>query len=574
MSHCKALIVGQSNVGKTTIYNALTGQDEAVGNWSGVTVESSEKTFQFGHELWTLCDTPGVRALMPQFLDQLPRDAQITHRQIFDQSPDLIINVVDALTLQRDLFLTSQLMELDIPMVVLVNRGSMKASKKIDWDALSADMGVPVLCYSGQQRNEFFSEIQQILQKKYSPNLIDAWCALPQKECEPDQSNVTLSLALRWIARDPYVSATNAQRAFIEKRMEGVIDRDVFLTELRLKHVLKWMKMPPIENKVVRYKLDRWLLHPIIGVVIFIAVMMLMFYVTVSLGVGLQDVMVRFLNVLLINGVGSVLHAFVPEWLLNVFLQGAMTGLIISLSFFPLMMVLNFFQYTIEETGYWPRTVFLMDQWMSRFGLHGQSFIPMMLGFGCNVPAIFATRTMMYEKDRIVTAMMIPFMSCSARLTLYVLFSVMFFGNKAYWVIAFLYLLGIGIALISGYVLNRWVLETPKSPLFQTLPPLRWPSLRLCVRTGYRRSVRFIIRASKVVVPVCLGVAVLASIPLSGGSVLWGLGKALAWVFKPLGFDASSWPICVALLVGILAKEVIISVLQTLSWGGRCLAKL
>ena len=562
----KIAIIGCSNVGKTTFFNQWLNASMPTGNRAGVTVDVAAKRKKVQQSFVTIIDTPGVRALTPSFYQQLPKDAQVTHDVVYQQGISRIINVVDGRQLERDVFLSTQLMELGLPMIMVINQFPLGERPCDVMANISEQLGLMVI--SGQQ-----DDLNKVLTN---------WLASPQKppqiclpleewliadHCHSTQlTQVPNQQWLRWMQKDPFQEPPRYVTDQLSIWSAQVGDLDVWLTEKRMQYVADKVGVS-LPERTDSVQWDRWLTHHIIGLLIFVGVMIGLFYITVFIGGALQEYVYAFLKIMVINGVSSWCAQWMPVFVLEWVFHGALSGVIMMVSFLPLMWLLNFMQHLLEETGYWPRAVFLVDRWMSRVGLHGQSFIPLMLGFGCNVPAVAATRTMTYQKDRILTAMMVPFMSCSARLTLYVVFAVVFFQDKAFFVIAFLYLLGVTIAVLTGLVLNRCVFQQERSPLLQVLPPMQWPSMGIAMRAAWLKSSRFVYRACQTVVPVCVGLVVLTQVQWGDQSVLQILGQWLSTLFIPLGLGPEAWPIGVALIVGILAKEAIIGVLATLLMG-------
>lgn len=559
-------IIGCSNVGKTTFFNHWLKCSSPTGNRAGVTVDAERKRKKIQRQFCHIIDTPGIRALTPAFYDQLPRDAQVTHDVIYQDSISHIINVVDGRQLERDVFLTTQLLELGLPIIMVINQFPLNQRPCDIMNRLSDRLGVPVIAGDCDDLDE---QLCSWISAKDNPkgHCIPIAQLLSEDHCQsPKLTDINARDWLRWIQKDPHLQPTEVVSMQLATWQREKGDLDVWLIEKRMAFVAKVVgqSLPERQDSMAW---DQWLTHPIIGFLIFLTVMFGVFYITVIFGGSLQETIYGTLKILLVNGLSQVFMPWVPEIIMQWLFHGAISGLIMMVSFLPLMWLLNFMQHALEETGYWPRAVFLVDRWMNKMGLHGQSFIPLMLGFGCNVPAVAATRTMTYQKDRILTAMMVPFMSCSARLMLYVVFSVVFFPKQAYYVIAFLYLLGVFVAMLTGLIMNQFVFQQDRSPLLQVLPPLQMPSFKVSCRVAWVKSSRFVYRACKTVVPVCVALVILTQIPIQGSSLLVILGKTLSYLFVPLGLGPESWPIGVALVIGVLAKEAIIGVLATLVAG-------
>ncbi|NCT57714.1 MAG: ferrous iron transport protein B [Legionella sp.] len=518
----QCVLVGNPNAGKTTLFNALTGEFQRVGNWSGVTVAQKKANFSIEHTLIELIDLPGMYALDVSNTER--RDEQVAADSIASNQADCLINVIDATQLERHLYLTSQLLELKRPMVVVLTMMDQAAKRgiKIDTPMLSRALGCPVVAESQ-----------------------DAQCdALKQALQEPLQ--VPKAFGLR--CTDDELTMMDERYTAIHALVERVEHR---ATEVREQFTAK---------------LDRVLLHRFWAFPCFFAVMYALFFVVIGVGCFFQDHLSVLGDAVFVEGSARVLQYLgcptgMAAWLTN----GIGRGISTTLSFIPVMGLMFFLLACLEESGYMARVAFVMDRLMRFLGLPGKAFVPLIVGFGCNVPAVMAARTLDSERDRRLTILMSPFMSCSARLTIYTVFVAAFFPSGGHNIVFSLYLLGILIAILTGLVLRRTVFPGQASPLLLELPVYHWPVWRVLLRGTVRKLRAFLWRAGQFILPVCALLGLLQVVSVGPNhSLLSAFGQWIQPLFAPMGISPDNWPAVVGLITGMLAKEVVIGSLNSM----------
>ena len=579
-------LLGQPNCGKTTLFNRLTGSHQTTGNWPGVTVERKEGTFTLGERRARLVDLPGVYSLIAD--SRSGEDERITRDFLTCQPLDLVINVVDATALERQLFLTVQLLHMGLPTVVALNRIDLLKNHHlhIDHARLSTLLGCPVVPVSAY-RNEGIDDLKTAMQAQlHKP------AALKLDLPEPLQSVVdalreaagdthpTCWQPLRWLLAPEEAPDTLRQMvAHGRQQVEQALDDDISLIIADI----YFTKAHEIARQVLRHtdrlsrsstaKIDHWALHPVWGLPIFLGVMYLVFALSVNLGNAFVDAFDQSAQALFVDGPRALLQQWgAPGWLTAILTDGLGSGLQVVASFIPVIGFLFLFLSLLEESGYMQRAALITDRAFQRLGLSGQAFVPLVVGFGCNVPAVMATRTLPDLRDRIITILMTPFMSCSARLTVYVLFAAVFFQDNGALIVFMLYLIGIGAAVLTAWLMKNTLLPGEHKPLLLELPRYHWPSplnLLLNVRNKLRG---FLVDAGKIIVIVVLVLNFFNDLGTDGtfghanqpDSVLSTMGKTLTPVVKPLGVNEDNWPATVGLFTGLLAKEVVVGTLDAL----------
>ncbi|MCH9756364.1 MAG: ferrous iron transport protein B [Gammaproteobacteria bacterium] len=529
----RCLLVGNPNAGKTTLFNTLTGGFQRVGNWSGVTVADKASLFQLENEQVELVDLPGMYAL--DALDLKQKDEQVALNAIKSNDSDCVINVIDASQLERHLYLTSQLLELKRPLVIVLTMmdKAERCGIQIDVNQLSQILGCPVVDGS---RGVDGNILKRVLESKLSiPKPLEF--ALTTKE----ESDAELAqLDARYTAVHELVLQVETRRT----------DRQEQLTA----------------------KLDRILLHRLFAFPLFLSAMYALFFLVISVGGFFQEQFMQLFDGLLVQGGAGVLQQMgCPDGLATWLINGFGLGLATTISFIPVMGVMFFLLACLEESGYMARVAFVMDRAMRFLGLPGKAFVPLIVGFGCNVPAVMATRTLDSRRDRRLAILMSPFMSCSARLTIYTVFVATFFPQGGYNIVFSLYLVGILMAVLTGLLLRRTVFSGPISPLLLELPVYQLPVWPVVLRGVIRKLRVFLWRAGRYILPVCMILGVLNVIPIAGGgSLLVWIGQGLQPVFAPMGISPDNWPAVVGLITGLLAKEVVIGSLNSMyaSMGG------
>jgi ferrous iron transport protein B len=594
-------LAGNPNVGKSTLFNALTGSRQHVGNWPGKTVEKKEGVLQMGEQEILVVDLPGTYSLSAYSLEEI-----IARDFIINEAPRAVVAVVDAANLERNLYLVSQLIELDVPVIVALNMTDIAANQglMISSQDLSRRLGgIPVIetvgnrrlgidhlkkaiaevannphkaqvqtHYSKEIRDELDNLKATIAEKKPLGNDVpDAYLAL--KLLENDQAIIDdlKDRKLDWLVADAEAARERIEKAAGEDTETIIADQRYQFIGSVVDSVLE----RPRETTLTRSdKIDQIVTHRIWGLPIFLVMMWLVFQFTANVSAPLLD-WVDFLINEIVYGWGTRLTGAIGlggTWLQALVTDGIIAGVGGVLVFVPVLLFMYFALAVLEDSGYMARAAFVMDRVMRWMGLHGKSFLPMIVGFGCTVPAIYATRTLENETDRKLTGFLATFMSCGARLPVYVIFGAAFFGAASGNLIFSMYLLGILIALITGFVLKKTVYKSqPPAPFVMELPPYRFPRLKDVWGHMWERTRGFIIKAGTVILGVSVALWLLMAIPAqadagsfndvaSEDSVFGVVSGTIAPVFKPAGFG--SWQASGSLITGFLAKEVVVGTMN------------
>ena len=579
------MLVGNPNCGKTTLFNALTGDNQRVGNWPGVTVEKKTGLFTIGVQDIAVTDLPGVYSLT-SFVHGASQDEQIAANEVAYGDADIMINVVDACHLERHLYLTSQLVELGKPMIVALNMTDIAAFRGITIDAyaLSKQLNCPVVVLQAHRKVGLLDLQQAILD---SPP-----AALPLKLSLPTSILQTLSdiqHRLLSLCEKPQLVPYLSHRLLegdtlllndpsILNVIQSTVDIDITMADARYQAVHQIVELVQKKrsdaNEHLTAKLDRIVLHRFWALPIFFLLMYLMFLFAINIGGAFQDFFDISTDAIFVQGSAWLLQQLhMPNWLIALFANGVGKGINTTLTFIPVIASMFFFLSLLESSGYMARAAFVVDKVMRALGLPGKSFVPMIVGFGCNVPAIMAARTLDSEQDRLLTVLMSPFMSCSARLAIYAVFVAAFFPVGGQNIVFSLYFIGILMAVLTGLLLRKTVFRGQASPLILELPAYHRPSLRRLFKETSLRLRYFIWRAGKLIIPVCVILGGLNALTIHGGismgdassdSVLSLIARWITPVFSPMGLHQDNWPATVGLLSGMLAKEVVVGSLNTL----------
>ncbi|MBA4194817.1 MAG: ferrous iron transporter B [Comamonadaceae bacterium] len=590
-AHTIALL-GNPNCGKTTLFNALTGSHQRVGNWPGVTVEMKFGHYQREGKTFRVVDLPGTYSL--DVVDQeVSLDEKVARDYAHANDADLIINIVDAANLERNLYLTLQLAEMGAPMLVVLNMVDVAQDKgmQIDTQALSQRLGCPVLpvvASTGAGVDALKASIAQalgdqrqpVVQVRYAPALESAIEALlpgllaaaQAAHCAPRWLAVRL-LEGDDLARHQAGEALAQEARSLADQAGGDLDIAVADARYGLAHQIH-QQTATVSGRLkadLTDRIDRVVLNRALGIPIFLLLMYLMFMFTINLGGAFIDFFDQAAGALLVDGFGALLGSLgSPEWLTVLLAKGIGGGLQTVATFIPVIGFLYLFLSVLEDSGYMARAAFVMDRFMRWVGLPGKSFVPLIVGFGCNVPAIMATRTLEHRRDRLITIAMAPFMSCGARLPVYVLFAAAFFPQGAQNVVFGLYLIGIAVAVATGFILKKTLLQGEATPFIMELPPYHLPTLKGILIHTWERLKSFVVRAGRIIVPMVLVLNVLNAIGTDGSygnedsdkSVLAAVGRSIAPAFSPMGLDADNWPAAVGIFTGVLAKEAVVGTLN------------
>ncbi|MDW8324151.1 MAG: Fe(2+) transporter permease subunit FeoB [Burkholderiales bacterium] len=591
MSAVTLALVGNPNCGKTTLFNQLTGARQRVGNWPGVTVEKKTGAYRHGGRLYTVVDLPGTYSL--DVADAVSLDERIARDYVQAGEADLIVNIVDAANLERNLYLTLQLAELGVPLVVALNMVDVAEARgqRIDLLALQHALGcpvVPVVASAGLGIATLKDAIARAadepprpqLSIDYPPELAAVVSELAQR-LEAAAASARLApraLAVRLLEGDELARRLagpqlSAQAAAAVEALGGEIDLMVADARYGRAHriVQTAVRASGRVSRDLTDRIDRVVLNRVLGIPIFLALMYLMFLFTIHIGGAFIDFFDQAAGALFVEGLGVLLATLgAPEWLRVAVAQGIGGGLQTVATFIPVIGFLYLGLAVLEDSGYMARAAFVMDRFMRWVGLPGKSFVPLIVGFGCNVPAIMATRTLEHRRDRLMTIAMAPFMSCGARLPVYVLFAAAFFPHAAHDVVFTLYLIGIAVAVLTGLALKHTLLKGEASPFIMELPPYHRPTLRGVGLAAWERLKQFVFRAGRVIVPMVLVINFLNAVGTDGSfghedserSVLAAIGRTIAPAFAPLGLSEENWPATVGIFTGILAKEVVVGTLN------------
>ncbi|MBP6787019.1 MAG: ferrous iron transport protein B [Candidatus Promineofilum sp.] len=604
-------LAGNPNAGKSTLFNALTGARQHVGNWPGKTVEKKTGALTRGGVRLSITDLPGAYSLSAFSLEEV-----VARDFILDERPDVVTAVVDAANLERNLYLVVQLLELETPGVVVLNMMDVAVRQGLSFDlaCLSAALGTTVVPATARRGDGLDQAVAAIVAVKTAPPppfrldygpVVEAeiagllaviapapdarrdwpprWLAVKLLE---DDSEVVNRLRLL-----PDGATLLATAAAARARLEATLgdDADTILADRRYAwiHELVGRAVHAERGEAVTLsdRIDRFATHRWLGIPLFLAAMWLVFKVTTDLSAPWVDWLDGVLSGPFSRWTLVVLDALGlgQTWLASLAVDGVLAGVGSVLAFVPVLLSLYFALAVLEDSGYMARGAFVMDRLMSRMGLQGRSFLPLMVGFGCSVPAIYATRTLNNQRDRVLTGLLVPFMSCSARLPVYVLFAAVFFPGRAGLVILGLYLLGIVVALGVGLLLRRTLLPATSAPgLVMELPPYRLPNARSIGYHMWQRTRGFLQHAASLILVTTLVIWLLTAIPAGGQgtfadtpvaeSAFGRVSAVIAPALRPLGFG--SWEAGGALLSGLVAKEVVVSTMAQIYRGSGDAAEI
>ena len=583
-------LAGNPNVGKTTVFNRLTGMRQHVGNWPGKTVERAEGHFKHGSYEYDVIDLPGNYALSAHSMEEI-----VSRDFIVDDDSDVIVNVVDAANLERNLYLTVQMMELGANMVMALNMNDFAKKKDhiIDIPLMSELLGFPVIEINakdgdgfeellttvekqasnpidssaklsyGDELKEHLGDLQSLIEK--DSNLLDVpsvWTAI--KLLERD------SIVIEKVQKSSQSSAIMTEADKVAGHLHDLYDAgaEEVVANARYAYINGLMaeavKRPDVEKETTTDKIDRIVTHRFLAPFIFIFIMFLLFHLTFTIATPFCDFIDEWFA-----WFGEYLAGAVGNEILGSLLQNGIIGGVGGvLVFLPQIILMFLFLSILEDSGYLARAAFTLDKVMhSIVGLHGKAFIPMILGFGCGVPAVMATRTMENESDRLLSMMLIPFMSCTARLPIYSIFIGAFFAANEGLILLSIYLLGIVVALIVAGILKRTMFKGMSAPFVMELPTYKVPSLKGVLLHTWEKTKGFLRKAGTIILGSAIIIWILSSVPFgveygSQESVLGMIGSSIAPIFAPLGF--STWQAGIAILTGLVAKEVVVSTFTTL----------
>lgn len=531
MATASVALIGNPNSGKTTLFNALTGARQKVGNWPGVTVERKSGLLTLPGGEVELVDLPGIYNLDQSHMgidERIARDALQSDRF------DLVINILDASNLQRNLILTQQLAEKGLPMVVALNMLDVAEQQGVQVDAakLEATLGIPVIPVIASRR-QGVDRLREVLDRHFA-------APASGRAAPPQSGQPAPDLPARY------------------QQARQVFERVVEITPVR---------------HTFTEKIDRWVLNRLLGIPVFLFMMYLMFTLAINLGAVFIDFFDIIFGAILVDGSRWLLTELsAPLWLITFVADGLGGGIQLVSTFIPVIAFLYLCLSMLEDSGYMSRAAFVVDRLMAKIGLPGNAFVPLIVGFGCNVPAVMASRSLNRDSDRLMTIAMAPFMSCGARLTVYALFAAAFFPANGQNIVFMLYLLGIALAVTTGWIFRRQLFPGDVSRSIQEMPAYHLPVARNIFLTTWFRLKSFIFRAGKTIVSVVVVLSMLNSVGTDGSfgnqnssdSVLSKIGTSITPAFAPIGVEEDNWPATVGLFTGMFAKEAIVGTLDAL----------
>ena len=590
----KELIVGLAgnpNVGKTTVFNQLTGMRQHVGNWPGKTVERAEGSFKHGDYEYDVVDLPGNYALSAHSMEEI-----VSRDFIVDDDSDVIINVVDAANLERNLYLTVQMMELGANIVLALNMNDFAKKKDhiINIKLMSELLGFPVVEVNAKTKDGFEELLTTV--EKASANPIDSSAKLSygdelrehlsdlQNLIEQDKSLLdvpSIWTAIKLLEKDSIVIQKVQQSSMsskimmeVDKVSKHLIDiydegAEEVIANARYAFISGLMKeavqRPAVEKETTTDRIDKIVTNRLLAPFIFLGVIFLMFHLTYTIGAPFQDMIDEGFGMLAESVAGFISN----EYLASFICDGIIGGVGGVLTFLPIIILMFLFLSILEDCGYLARAAFTLDIVMHKLvGLHGKAFIPMILGFGCGVPAIMATRTMENESDRLLAMMLVPFMSCTARAPIYAIFVAAFFTQYQSLIVTLMYVIGIVVALIVAAILKRTLFKGMSAPFVMELPTYKVPSVKGVLLHTWEKVKGFLRKAGTIILACSIVLWILSIFPLgveygSPESVLGMIGGFIAPIFAPLGFG--TWQAAVAVIAGLAAKEVVVATFGTLA---------
>ena len=594
-------LAGNQNCGKTTLFNQLTGSNQHVGNFPGVTVDRKSGAIK-GHPETEVTDLPGIYSMSPYSSEEI-----VTRQFIIGEKPTGIINIVDATNIERNLYLTMQLMELDIPMVLALNMmdemrgngGTVRINK------MEAMLGIPVIPISAAKNegvDELVDHAVHVAKYQERPGRMD-FCSeddhggavhrcihgiLHLIEDHAKAAGIPVRFAAtKLVEGDPRIEEAlkldpnekeMIEHIIVQMEQERGLDRAAAIADMRFSFIQELVAqtvVKPHESKeqLRSNRIDKFLTGKYTAIPAFIAIMGLVFYLTFNvIGLFFQNLMEAGIDAL----TGAV-DTLLTNWNINeaihsLIIDGVFTGVGSVLSFLPIIVVLFFFLSMLEDTGYMARVAFVMDKLLRRIGLSGRSIVPMLIGFGCTVPGVMASRTLPSERDRKMTILLTPFMSCSAKLPIYSVFTAAFFPEHGALVMMALYVTGMVVAILVGLLLKGTIFKGNPVPFVMELPAYRLPSAQNVLRHMWEKAKDFVVKAFTIIFVATIIVWVLQNFSThlsivtdSSDSILAAIGQVIAPVFAPLGFG--DWRVSTALITGFTAKESVVSTLTVLLGG-------
>ncbi|MGB1199481.1 MAG: ferrous iron transport protein B [Thalassotalea sp.] len=553
-------LVGFANSGKSTLFNQLANTKQTTGNWAGVTVAVKQQQVTFNKQLALFSDLPGIPSLSKR--SHQGQDLAISHQFIEQQAIDCIINVVDATQLQRQLYLTTQLLELGLPVVVVLSKTDRKEARTIDCEKLSGVLGCPVIN-------------ADVRQKSASEKIATVLASLPEIAKRPSGLVLPNAIATEIAASQQsllaYETALNSQDCACKSDNDAAMQ----IMQARYNFIdlsLAQVTTTPLKHHTLTDRLDNFILHPMSGVPIFLLMMYLLFMFAINIGSAFIDFFDILAGAIFVEYPLQLLAQFnLPTWLLTI-VEGVGSGIQTVATFIPVIVCLFIGLSLLETSGYLARAAFVVESVMQKIGLPGKAFVPLIVGFGCTVPAVMAARVLDSERERITTIMMSPFMSCGARLPVYALFAAAFFPDSGQNLVFLLYLIGIAAALFTGFLLKATVLSGNSTANFMELPLYELPKISALVKRVGQRTKSFIFGAGKTIVLVVCFLNFFNSLGTDGtfghheqdNSVLSKTAQFVTPALAPIGIKEDNWQASVGIITGIFAKEALVATFNSL----------
>lgn len=591
-------IAGNPNCGKTALFNALTGSSQHIGNWPGVTVEKKEGEFHFRGKSCTIVDLPGIYSF-----SAYSDDEKAARDYILSGEPDLVINIIDSTNIERNLYLTTQLLEMKVPVIIVLNMIDLaqKNGITIDNAFMEKTLDAKVLPVSVLNKNDI-----ELIKSTIAGELSGTEIKIPDVKIE--YPNEIEDIITGWEERlSPLAAEINTNARWLSIKMlegdEWVINRavsagllkageiseailtisnllkdtpDILIAEYRYALITGLSKKAvhrKIDRKSVTDKIDNFVMNKILGIPVFFFVMFTVFWVSVTFGSVFIDFFDIFFGAVFVDGFGTLLESLgAGKWLVTILAGGLGAGVQTVSTFIPVIFFMFLMLSLLEDSGYMARAAFVVDKFMKLLGLPGKAFVPMIVGFGCTVPAILGTRILESKKDRFLTIFMTPLMSCGARLPVYALFGAAFFGQASGRIVFSLYLTGIVLAVVTGLLMKKTLFKGDYSQFVLELPPYHAPRFKHIMIHTWNRLKLFIIRAGKVIVFLVLLLSLLNSVSADftigpsepGESLLAKIGMAITPMFVPMGIERDNWPAVAGLFTGLFAKESVVGTMSSL----------
>ena len=590
-------LIGNPNCGKTTVFNGLTGSHQHIGNWPGVTVEKKEGELQLpGNGEVKIVDLPGIYSLTAT-----SEDEKASLEYVLSREADLYINVIDATAIERNLYLTLLMCELKVPMVIVVTMMDIARQRRsvIDLDHLSKHLGVPVIGLTATDPKDV-AKLRGLLDEALSrpavpkvpvefPNELEQEIDILASASVKTAEHYGIDprwIALKAIEGDPLIRRQlERHRDMAPEVIDGAIRRctevlgdppDVVLAETRYGIIAGLVKdvVRTVADKVfLSEKIDKIVINRFLGIPIFLGMMYFVFWITQIVGGAFIDFFDIAGDTLFVSGTAHLLGMVnAPDWVVALISNGVGTALQTVGTFLPPVGFMFLCLSILEDSGYMARAAFVMDRFMRWIGLPGKSFVPMLVGFGCSVPAIMATRTLESKRDRFLTVFMTPFMSCGAKLPIWVLFAAAFFPQNPGKLVFYIYVTGIVLGIVTGLILKHTLFQGEPTHFIMELPPYHLPRARHIFLHTWERLKIFIWRAGKFIVPMVLVLGILNTVGTDGSignedkkeSLLSVVGKSITPVFEPIGVESDNWPASVSIFTGLFAKESVIGTMKGL----------